>query len=89
MLRDTWIYQDIQQEVQKELQQLYVEEQRYILLAIVQARFPRIEALVQQLIVNKNERELLQKLIIQIGSARLEKDARQSISSLMQEDVSD
>ena len=80
MLRDIWIYQGIQQ--------LYVEEQRYILFAIVQARFPRIEALVQQLIVNKNERELLQKLIIRIGSARLEKDARESISNLMREYVS-
>jgi hypothetical protein len=88
MLRDTWVYEDIKQEAQKELQRAYAEEQRHILLTIVQTRFPRIEALVQQLIANKNELELLQKLIIQIGSARLEKDARQSICKVAQEYLS-
>lgn len=85
MLRDTWIYQDLKQEIQKDLETRYIEEQRHILLAIVQTRFPRIETLVEQLIADKGELELLQKLIIQIGSARLEKDARHNISSIAQE----
>lgn len=85
MLRDTWIYQDLKQEIQKDLEKHYIEEQRHILLAIVQARFPRIEILVEQLIADKGELELLQKLIIQIGSARLEKDARHNISNIAQE----
>ncbi len=85
MLRNTWIYQDIKQEAQKELQMRYAEEQRHILFEIVQARFPRVEALVQQLIEDRNEPELLRKLIIQIGTARLEKDVRQSISKIARE----
>jgi hypothetical protein len=82
MLRDTWVYQDLKQEAQKEIQQSYMEQQRHILLAIVQARFPRIESLTKQLIKDTNELELLQMLIIQVGTARLEKDARQSISQI-------
>jgi hypothetical protein len=80
LLRDTWIYQDIRQEVQQELQVRYTEEQRHILLAIVRVRFPRIEGLLQQLIEERNEPELLQALIILVGTARLEKDVRQGIS---------
>jgi hypothetical protein len=83
MLRDTWVYQDLKQEAQKEMQQIYVEQQQNMLLAIVQARFPRIEGLVRQLIKDRNELELLQTLIIQVGTARLEKDARQSIAQLV------
>lgn len=80
LLRDTWIYQDIRQEVQQELQVRYTEEQRHVLLAIVRARFPRIEGLLQQLLKERNEPELLQALIILVGTARLEKDVRQGIS---------
>jgi len=82
MLRDTWIYQDLKQEAQKEIQQNYMEQQQRMLLAIVQARFPRVEGLIKQLIKDTNELELLQALIIQVGTARLEKDARQSISQM-------
>ena len=82
MLRDTWVYQDLKQEAQKEIQQSYVEQQQHMLLAIVQARFPRIENLIRQLIKDTNELELLQTLIVQVGTARLEKDARQSISQI-------
>ena len=82
MLRDTWVYQDLKQEAQKEIQQSYVEQQQHMLLAIVQARFPRIESLIRQLIKDTNELELLQALIIQVGTARLEKEARQSISQI-------
>lgn len=89
MLRNTWIYQDIKQEVQKELQLHYAEEQRHILLEIVRARFPRVEVLIQQLIEGRNEPALLQTLIIQVGIARLEKDARQNIASITQEYLSD
>lgn len=82
MLRDTWIYQDLKQEAQKEIQQNYVKQQHHILFAIVKARFPRIETLIGQLIKDTNELELLQTLIIEIGTARLEKDARQSIARI-------
>jgi hypothetical protein len=80
LLRDTWIYQDIRQEVQQELQERYVAEQRHMLLEIVRARFPRVEGLLQQFIEGRNEPELLQALIILVGTARLEKDVRQGIS---------
>jgi hypothetical protein len=84
MLRDTWFYQDIKREAQKEMQRIYVEQQQNMLLEIVQARFPRIESLVRQLIKDRNELELLQTLIIQVGTARLEKDARQSIAQFVE-----
>ena len=82
MLRDTWIYHDIKREAQKEIQGSYVEQQQSMLLTIVQARFPRIEALIQQLIKDTSELELLQTLIIEVSTARLEKDARQSIARI-------
>lgn len=82
MLRDTWIYQDIKQEAQKEIQQNYVKQQQRILFAIVQARFPRIETLIGQLIKDTTELEVLYTLIIEMGTARLEKDARQSIARI-------
>jgi hypothetical protein len=82
MLRDTWIYQDLKQEAQKEIQQNYVKQQQHILFTIVQARFPRIETLIRQLTKDTNELELLQTLIIEVGTARLEKDARQNITRI-------
>ena len=82
ILKDTWIYQDIKREVQEEIQQRYVEDQRRTLLEIARVRFPRIEGLIRQFVEDKNELELLQTLIIQVSTARLEKDARQGISKV-------
>ena len=88
MLRDTWIYHDIKREAQKEIQVTYVEQQQNMLLTIVRARFPRIETLVRQLIKDTNELELLQTLIIEVGTAKLEKDARQSIARIAEKQSS-
>ena len=61
LLKDTWIYRDIQHEVAEEFQQQQLDAHRQTLLAIVQARFPRIEALAQQVAQRINEPEQLQK----------------------------
>src|SRR5262245_10985014 len=77
ILRDTWIYQEIRQQVRSEEQQQYLLEQRRILLEIAQARFPRIEPLVKQVAEQLNESAQLRSLILKISTARTEKQARE------------
>ena len=84
ILRDTWIYREIQEQVQKETQQRYMGEQRDLLLEIVQARFPRLIAQVQQAAEQAGESLALRRLIIIVSTARTEKEARQWLSATRQ-----
>jgi len=84
VLRETWIYQEIKQQVQEEEQQHYLEEQRQTLLKIAQTRFPRIESLAKKVAENVTEPSLLRDLIVKISTARIEKEARQGLSSLLE-----
>ena len=84
VLRETWIYREIKQQVQEEEQQHYLEEQRQTLLKIVQTRFPRIESLAKKVAENVTEPSLLRDLIVKISTARIEKEARQGLSSLLE-----
>ncbi len=79
LLRDTWIYQEIRQQVQAEEQQHCLLEQRLTLLEIVQARFPRIKSLVKQIAEQQNEPAQLRNLIIKVSTAPTEKRARQEL----------
>ncbi len=79
LLRDTWIYQEIRQQVQAEEQQHRLLEQRLTLLEIVQARFPRIKSLVKQIAEQQNEPAQLRNLIIKVSTAPTEKRARQEL----------
>jgi len=79
VLRDTWIYQEIRQQVQAEERQHYLLEQRLILLEIVQARFPRIKPLVKQVVEQLNEPAQLGGLILKISIAPTEKQAKQAL----------
>jgi hypothetical protein len=79
LLRDTWIYQEIRQQVQTEEQQHHLLEQRLILLEIVQARFPRIKSLVKQIAEQQNEPVQLRNLIVKVSTAPTEKQARQDL----------
>ncbi len=81
ILRDTWIYQDIQQEIRREEQQQRLGEQRQLLLEIVRARFPRIVAQVERVVTTVSEPVALRNLLVKISSARTEKEARQAIQS--------
>ncbi len=80
LLKDTWIYRDIQHEVAEAFQQQQLDAHRHALLAIVQARFPRIEALAQQVAHRISEPERLQELVVRVGMARTEREARQGMS---------
>ena len=80
LLKDTWIYRDIRHKVAEEFQQQQLDAHRQTLLAIVQARFPRIEALAQQVAQRISEPEQLQKLVVRVGMARTEREARQGMN---------
>jgi ribosomal protein S4 len=80
IIKNTWIYEDIKHEVVEELQQRHLDAQRHTLLAIVQARFPRIEALARQTVQHITELERLQALVVRVGMARTEREARQGLS---------
>ena len=82
ILKDTWIYDNIKQEVQEEIQQQQLIEQRRILLEIIHARFPRIEALAKQVVEGITKAEVLRELTVRVGIARTEKEARQSINNI-------
>jgi hypothetical protein len=86
LLRDTWIYQEIRQQVQAEEQQHHLLEQRLILLEIVQARFPRIKPLVKQIAEQQHEPAQLHSLIVKVSTAATEKQARQDLQEFTTED---
>jgi len=76
MLRDTWIYQEIQQQVQAEEQQRSLLEQRLILLEIVQVRFPRLKLLVKQVVEQMNESVQLRSMLLKISTASTQKQVK-------------
>lgn len=78
-LRHTWIYQEIQQQIQTEESQRQQETDSQILIAITQARFPRLLSSLKEIIETHTHPSVLRNLIIQIGSARTEKEVRQHL----------
>ena len=81
ILRETWIYQEIKQEVVAEEHEYFLETQRQLLLEIVEARFPRLLSLATSIVPSITEISALHSLILCISKARLEKEARQSLSN--------
>jgi hypothetical protein len=81
ILRDTWIYQEIKQEVLAETQQHFLQAQRQLLLDIVEARFPRLLMLATNIVPSITEINTLHSLVINISKVRLEKEARQSLNN--------
>jgi hypothetical protein len=80
ILRETWIYQEIKQEVVSEEQGHFLQIQRQLLLEIVEARFPRLSSLAMSVVPSITEVDTLHSLILCISKARLEREARQSLS---------
>lgn len=89
VLRETWIYQEIKQEVISEEHQHFLQKQRELLLEIVEARFPRLLSLATSIVPSITEISALHSLILSISTARLEKDARQSLSNASLTEKSD
>ena len=84
ILRETWIYQEIKQEVVSEEHQHFLQEQKQLLIEIVGARFPRLLSLATSIVASITEASALHSLILCISTVRLEKDARQSLNSASQ-----
>jgi hypothetical protein len=84
MLKDTWIYQEIRQQIVEEQERSYINEQQQIVLAIVQARFPRIATLTKTIMENMTDLAALRVLLIKISTARVEKEARQYLAEIRQ-----
>lgn len=82
-LRNTWIYQEIQQHIQAQLQRQDSEKHYQALHTIVQARFPRLLALVEQNAATAHDVSQLQALVISVASARTEKEARHQLLEAM------
>ena len=82
VLKDTWIYQEIKQEIQIEEREERIQEQRQVLQEIVQARFPRLTPLAEQVSARLADLETLRNLIVKVGTAKVEKEARQSFSEV-------
>ena len=80
ILRETWIYQEIKQEVASEEREQFLEAQRQLLIGIVEARFPRLVLLARSVAPSITEVSALHLLILCISKARLEKEARQSLT---------
>ncbi|GCE25803.1 hypothetical protein KDA_12870 [Dictyobacter alpinus] len=78
-LRNTWIYQEIQQHVQLQFQQQDRENYCQALHTIVQARFPRLLTLVEQKTATTRDARQLHVLVVHVASARTEKEARRQL----------
>ena len=84
ILRDTWIYQEIKQEVASEEHEHFLQSQRQLLIEIVESRFTRLLSLATKIVPSITEVSTLHSLILCISKARLEKEARQSLSNANQ-----
>jgi hypothetical protein len=81
ILRETWIYQEIKQEVVSEEHQHFLQTQRQLLIEIVEARFPRLLSLATSIVSSITEVSALHSLILCISTARLEKEARLGLTN--------
>jgi hypothetical protein len=81
ILRETWIYQEIKQEVVNEEHEHFLQEQRQLLIEIVEARFPRLLSLAMSIVPSLTEVSALHSLILCISKARSEKEARHDLSN--------
>ena len=80
ILKDTWIYAEIKQQVQEEEYSAYVQEYRQMLQTIVEARFPRLEPLAKEAISHVTNPVVLRDLIVKVSTAKIEKAVRQYLN---------
>ena len=82
LLKDTWIYREIQQQIEEEQKKSYINEQQQLVLEIVQIRFPRIAVLTKTTMENMTDLTALRALLIKVGTARVEREARQYLAEI-------
>jgi hypothetical protein len=80
ILKDTWIYAEIKQQVQQEELAEQMREYRQMLQTIVQARFPRLESLAKAVGNTITSPAALRDLIVKVSTAKGEKVVRQYLS---------
>jgi len=76
-LRDTPAYQRFLKEGRELERQQNLERQRQTLLEIVQARFPKLLHLTKGLAAITNDPEVLERLIVKMGTAQTLKEAKE------------
>jgi len=82
MLKETWIYQEIIQQVQAEMQQQRLAELRSLIIEITRLRFPRCEAQVKHVAERVNESVRLHELTVKLSTMQTEKVVRQYVQIL-------
>ena len=82
LLKDTWIYREIQQQIEEEQKKSYIDEQQQLVLEIVQIRFPRMAVLAKTTIETMTDLTALRALLIKVGTARVEREARQYLAEI-------
>lgn len=82
LLKDTWIYREIQQQIEEEQKQSYIDEQQQLVLEIVQIRFPRIAVLTKTIMEDMTDLAALRALLIKVGTVRVEREARQYLAEI-------
>ena len=80
ILKDTWIYAEIKQQVQDEEHSEQMQEYRRMLQTIVQERFPRLEPLAKEVGGALSSPAALRNLIVKVSTAKAEKVARQYLT---------
>jgi hypothetical protein len=79
ILKNTWIYQEIRQDVVEEVEQEQIAQMQVMVVEILQARFARIVPLGKRIVERIGGMEELRHLIVKIGAARGEKEAREAL----------
>lgn len=80
-LKDTWIYQEIKDQLVDEMNAQYATMLRQSLLEITKARFPRIAALARKVALNLRQPEEIRTLLVEVATARVEREARQFLEA--------
>ncbi|HTI14457.1 MAG TPA: hypothetical protein VL461_07810 [Dictyobacter sp.] len=76
ILRGTWIYQEIKQQVEDDIKSTQYREYQQLLREIVAERFPRLLSLVEQILDRPDVTQQLRDCLLQVGKARTEKEIR-------------
>lgn len=82
VLKDTWIYQEIRQQVAAEQRQHYIADQQQLVLEIVQLRFPQMETLARETLQTITEVSKLRALLLKMGTVDSEQEARQYLAGI-------
>jgi hypothetical protein len=78
-LKETWIYQDIKQQILEEVHLQQLADLRQTLFEIVEARFPRMLPLARKVAQAVDTPEEVRKLLVVVGGARTERDAQKQL----------